>query len=215
MDSNKSRPNPGRGALEPRRRPGKERVAALMEAAASVIAERGFEAATMAEIASRAGALVGSLYHFFPNKEVLADALIQRFAGIIDEAFARIDSQVTSMPIEALADALIYFMVQIQGESKAMLALLEARAEWSERRQEFRDATLRHIAGTLMLRSPQIPPEKARQMAVVLLHNMKTMKALAADEGGTDSGGAAEELRDMTRLYLADKLPGNIASEKA
>ena len=37
-------------------------------------------------------------------------------------------------------------------------------------------------------------------MAVVLLHNMKTMKELVADQG------AAAELRDMTRLYLASKL---------
>ena len=194
MGSNKSRANPGRGALEPRRRPGKERVAALMEAAASVIAERGFEAATMAEIASRAGALIGSLYHFFPNKEVLADALIQRYGGIIDEAFAGIDSRAASMPIEALADALVYLLVEIQGESKAMRALLEARAEWSAKRHDFRDATLRHIARTLMLRSPRLSAETAEHMAVVLLHNMKTMKAFVAEHGGAEArcgGGAA------------------------
>ncbi len=164
-----------------------------MEAAASVIAERGFEAATMAEIASRAGALVGSLYHFFPNKEVLADALIQRYGGIIDEAFARIDGQVASMPIESLADTLLYLLVELQGESKAMRALLEARAEYSEKWQEFRDAALRHIARSLMLRSPQMSPEAARRMSVVLLNNMKTMKELVADQG------AEAELRDMTR----------------
>ncbi len=206
MGTNKSRGVSGRGALEPRRRPGKERVASLMEAAASVIAERGFEAATMAEIAARAGALVGSLYHFFPNKEVLADALTQRYGGIIDEAFARIDGQAASMPIEALADALIYLLVELQGESKAMQALLEARAELSAKRQEFREAAIRRIARTLTLRAPRLGPESARHMAVVLLHNMKTMKALAADQGGTEEGGAAAELRDLIRLYLTSKL---------
>jgi AcrR family transcriptional regulator len=206
MGSNKSRANALRGALEPRRRPGKERVAALMEAAASVIAERGFEAATMAEIAARAGALIGSLYHFFPNKEVLADALIQRYGQIIDEAFARIDSQAASMPIEALADALVYFLVEIQGESKAMRALLESRAEFTTRRHEFRNAALSHIARTLMLRSPRLCPETAQHMAVVLLQNMKNMKTLAADHEAATSGGASAELRDMTRIYLASKL---------
>jgi AcrR family transcriptional regulator len=171
-----------------------------MEAAASVIAERGFEAATMAEIASRAGALVGSLYHFFPNKEVLAEALIQRYGGIIDEAFARVDGQAASMPVEALADALVYLLVEIRGESKAMRALLEARAEFSAKWQDFRDAALRHIARTLTLRSPQLPPETAQHMAVVLLNNMKAMKELVADQG------AAAELRDMTRVYLTSKL---------
>ncbi len=177
-----------------------------MEAAASVIAERGFEAATMAEIASRAGAHIGSLYHFFPNKEVLADALIQRYGGIVDEAFARIDSQAASMPIEALADALVYFLVEIRGESKAMRALLEARLEWSSKRQEFHDAALRHIAQTLRFRSPRLRPKTAQHMAVVLLHNMKLMKILNSDDVLADSGGASAELRDMTRLYLASKL---------
>ena len=206
MGSNKSRANPVRGALEPQRRPGKERVAALMEAAASVIAERGFEAATMAEIAARAGALIGSLYHFFPNKEVLADALIERYGVIIDEAFAKIDSQAASMPIEALADALVYFLIEIQGESKAMRALLEGRAELSAKRHDLHVAALRHIARTLMIRSPRLSSKTAQHMALVLLHNMKTMKAFAADHAGATSRGASAELRDMTRLYLATKL---------
>jgi len=204
MASNKSRGNPARGALEPRRRPGKERVAALLEAAASVIAERGFEAATMAEVASRAGALVGSLYHFFPNKEVLGDALVERYGRIIDGAFAEIDRRSASMPIEAFADALLDLLVEIQGETRALLALLEARAELSARRGEFREAALGHIARTLLLRSPRLRPEAARPMAVVLLYNMKAMKALAADD--PTAVGASAELRDMTRLYLASKL---------
>ena len=126
MASNKSRAELRRGAVEPRRRPGKERVAALMEAAAGVIAEKGYEAATMAEIAARAGALVGSLYHFFPSKEALAEALIRRYEGIVDEAFARIDERAASMPVGELADALIGLMIGIQAESRAMVALLDA-----------------------------------------------------------------------------------------
>ena len=78
MGSKTSRPIRRRDPLEPKRRRGELRVASLLAAAAEVIAERGYEAATMAEIAARAGAQIGSLYHFFPNKEVLADALIER-----------------------------------------------------------------------------------------------------------------------------------------
>jgi AcrR family transcriptional regulator len=177
-----------------------------MEAAAAVIAEKGYEAATMAEIAARAGALVGSLYHFFPSKEALAEALMRRYEGIVDEAFARIDDRAAAMPVEELADAMIGLMVGIRDESKAMVALLDARAEWSAKRQEFMDAALRHIARTLSLKSPGLPPQTARHMAAVLLQNMKAMKALVAEHG--EAGGAVAELRDMTRLYLANKLQG-------
>ena len=74
---------------------------------------------------------------------------------IIYEAFGNIDSQTASMSIEALADALLHVMVEIRGESKAMLALLEFRADWSAKRVEFRNATLRHIARTLAC--PNLP----------------------------------------------------------
>jgi AcrR family transcriptional regulator len=189
--------------VEPRRRHGKKRVAALMEAAAGVIAEKGYEAATMTEIAARAGALVGSLYHFFPSKEALAEALIRRYGRIVDEAFERIDERAASMPVRELADAMIGLLIGIQAESRAMVALLDARAEWSARRRELRDSALRHIARTLSLKSPALAPETTRHMAAVLLHNMKTMKALVAEYGETS--GAVAELREMTRVYLASK----------
>jgi AcrR family transcriptional regulator len=66
--------------LEPKRRVpqqdrGERRVAEVLEAAARVIGERGYDAATMTEIAERAGASIGALYQYFPNKEAIARAL--------------------------------------------------------------------------------------------------------------------------------------------
>ena len=67
-------------AKEPKRERGKQRVAALIDAGAELFAEKGYEATTMTEIATRAGAAIGSLYQFFPSKEALAEALFNRFA---------------------------------------------------------------------------------------------------------------------------------------
>ena len=206
MDSKKSRPNRERGALEPQRRRGELRVASLMEAAAAVIAERGYEAATMAEIAARAGAQIGSLYRFFPNKEVLADALIQRYGELLGEAFGKIEVQVTVLSVNDLADALVDFLAEFQSETGAIIALLDARSEWSAKRAEFRQAALRRIANILMLRSPRLHPKAADDIAVVLLHNMKLMNAFTLKQGIATSPGAAAELREMNSLYLAHKL---------
>jgi AcrR family transcriptional regulator len=206
MDSKKSRPNRERSARAPKRRRGVLRVASLMEAAAAVIAERGFESATMAEIAARAGAQIGSLYRFFPNKEVLADALIQRYGELVDEAFGKIEGRVTLLSVNDLADSLVDFLVELHGETRAIIALLEARSDWSVKRAEFRKAAVRRIARILVLRSAQVRPETAEDIAVVLLHNMKTMKALTLEQGIATSPGATAELREMNRLYLASKL---------
>jgi AcrR family transcriptional regulator len=206
MDSKKSRVNLERCAREPKRRRGMLRVASLMEAASAVIAERGFEAATMAEIAARAGAQIGSLYRFFPNKEVLADALIHRYGGLVDEAFQKIEGRAKLLAVNNLADSLVDLFVELQGETKAILALMEARSEWSVKLAEFRKAARRRIVQILMLRSPQLRLETAEDVAVVLLQNMKTMKALVLQQENATSPGAAMELREMNRLYLASKL---------
>jgi AcrR family transcriptional regulator len=206
MDSKKSSPNRRRGALEPKRRRGELRVASLMAAAAEVIAERGYEAATMAEIAARAGARIGSLYRFFPNKEALADALIERFGELVDAAFRKIEGRVSVLSISELADTLVGLLGELHGESRAIVALLEARAEWSAKRAEFRTAVLRRIAQILMLRSPQLRPGTAEDVAFVLLHNMKTMKAWTLEQGIAARPGAVAELREMNRLYLEQKL---------
>ncbi|WP_165249342.1 TetR/AcrR family transcriptional regulator [Paludisphaera soli] len=200
MDSNKSSPKRARRAVEPSRRPGKERVAALLEAASAVIAERGYEAATMTEIAARAGALVGSLYHFFPNKEAVGEALIGRFDALLGEAFDAIDARAATATRGDLADALLDLMLSVRGETRAMAALLEARTDWTSKWGDFTATTLRRIAGTLSLSAPGLAPESARAAAVVVLQNMKSLKALA------DDPAAAAEVRAMNRLYLESRL---------
>ena len=63
----------------PRRVPNQERaralVAAILEASAHVLEVHGFEGATTARIATKAGVSVGSLYQYFGTKEALFDAL--------------------------------------------------------------------------------------------------------------------------------------------
>jgi AcrR family transcriptional regulator len=50
-------------------------VAAILEASAHVLEVHGFEGATTARIAQKAGVSVGSLYQYFGTKEALFDAL--------------------------------------------------------------------------------------------------------------------------------------------
>jgi AcrR family transcriptional regulator len=206
MSSNKSSPAQKRSALQPQRRPGKLRVAALLEAGAAVIAEKGFQAATMAEIAARAGAPIGSLYRFFPNKEILADALLQRFREVIDQAFEEINGRIKTLSAAALAGAFLDIMPDFHGEKLAIRALLEAHADWSAKRKEFRAGMRRRIAETLILRSPRLRPSVADDMAVVILQNMKTVGILTGELRGDALARALAELREMTRLYLAGKL---------
>jgi len=203
MNSNKSSPTKSRVALEPQRSHGKLRVAALLEAGAAIIAKKGFQAATMAEIASKAGAPIGSLYRFFPNKEILAQSLIRRYVELVNESFTKIEHGVKNQPTSALADALLNLMVDLHGETQAVVALLNVH---SPKRREFRAMVRQRIARLLQLRRPRFSTTTAEHMAAVLLHTMKAMVRLNTEEKGQVRAGAMAELREMTRLYLANKL---------
>lgn len=211
MTSQKSMPStlPGGTVLAgraPQRHRGRLRVAALMEAAATVFAEKGFDAATMTEIAALARAPIGSLYQFFPNKEAVADALLERYSGLIEARLEEIEGRSASLTAAALADALLDPIVGLRRETSAAFALLDAHSDWSARRAELRQMARRHIARILKAREPRLSSDLVENMAVVLLQNMRAMAALIAAQGGEAEAGALTELRDMTRFYVSNRL---------
>lgn len=53
-------------------------VEAILEGAAQVLEERGLEAYTTNAVAARAGVSIGSLYQYFPTKDAVTVALIER-----------------------------------------------------------------------------------------------------------------------------------------
>ncbi len=65
-----------------RRKPSQQRsqqtVTAILDAAARVFEERGFDAGTTNHVAERAGVSIGSLYEYFPNKDAMVVALVER-----------------------------------------------------------------------------------------------------------------------------------------
>lgn len=74
---------------------GEKRVADLLAAAEQLFATSGYEATTMNAIASLGGSSIGSLYQFFPNKESVGSALLNRYT---DEIVLLLDQWRLSLP---------------------------------------------------------------------------------------------------------------------
>jgi AcrR family transcriptional regulator len=82
--------------LKPRKIPRQSRaehtVATILEAAALVLESRGSEGLNTNLVAQRAGVSVGTLYQYFPNKDALIVALIEReLAVFFTEAEGALD----------------------------------------------------------------------------------------------------------------------------
>jgi len=190
-----------RAPLAPQRNVGRQRVSELLQAAAEAFDEKGYEGATMAEIAARANAKIGSLYRFFPNKDVVAQALVSQYAELLRAEYEIVHERSAQSTPMGLADILIDLLVKLHPHAKAMMELLDSRAEWSEVRLRLRTQALEGVKRALLLCAPSLDHAIADDVSVVVLNNMRTMLAMTVRDGPT-SAGAPEQLRFMNRLYL-------------
>src|SRR5579859_5809340 len=98
---------------QPKQTRGEERIAAILEAAAHVFQEVGFDAATTDMIAQRAHTAIGSLYDFFPNKEAIAQRLCEQFCEELRVLFEGIlTDELVQVPLSQLIDDILDPLVQ-------------------------------------------------------------------------------------------------------
>ena len=192
-------------AREPKRERGKQRVAALLDAAAAVLAEKGYDGATMTEIAERAGAAIGSLYQFFPSKEALAEALFDRFAERWAASFARVEELAPGRSARELADLFIDHKLKQGTDRDAAIALSTAVAGIVERRKPLGDKLRERIASILRIGNPALGQEEAAAAAIIVNQVMKMVPALAAPEDDRAAALVAEA-RNLLGLYIDDVL---------
>jgi AcrR family transcriptional regulator len=195
------------GARAPKRARGKQRVADLLQAAAAVFAEKGYEAATMTEIAIRAGAPIGSLYQFFPVKDALAGTLVQNYVALLAADLQQIESHAARLDIRTLVEELFGLLRAHPPERAAALPLAESRMDERTRRATFRHMLRKQIAAILRARAPALSAEPARDLAVVVLQLMKAANALSDEEALPGRAAAQRELQGLTVQYLKHHLP--------
>jgi AcrR family transcriptional regulator len=101
--------------VHPRKKASQERsratVDALIEATARVLVREGFERASTNRIAAEAGASIGSLYQYFPTKEALVAAVIERHKNDMMEVLRRALVRVAGMPLEQGVRELVALMI--------------------------------------------------------------------------------------------------------
>jgi AcrR family transcriptional regulator len=73
----------------------------MLQAAEKVMGQKGFDGATMQEIAAAAGCAVGTLYLHFKNKEQLLSGIILKYGGSLGEEIRAAVQSITN-PLEKL-----------------------------------------------------------------------------------------------------------------
>jgi AcrR family transcriptional regulator len=96
--------NPRKHASQDRSR---ATVDALIEATARILVSEGFDKASTNRIAEKAGVSVGSLYQYFPGKEALVIAVIERHHQEIMQVVHGALKEVAALPMERAVRKLV------------------------------------------------------------------------------------------------------------
>ena len=182
---------------------GKLRVAALLDAAESVIAENGYEAATMTEIAARAGASIGSLYQYFPTKTVVADALRTRLRDALCAELGALATTAPGWTAAELARNLLATLPEFFRRRPAMLNIAEANRLPLPAAADVRHRLRKEVAAVLVAYAPGIAVERAETVSAVIYQLMKAATALADEPRLRHRESALAEMEALVAVYLA------------
>jgi len=212
--SQKSDAPEGAGAAAergPRRARGHQRVEVLLAAAAQIFADKGYDAATMTEIAAQAESSIGSLYQFFPTKDRIAQALI---AQQTQDLRARLDAMAQMSPrwsVEELSRRLCGALIEFRGEHPSFARLIDTPGVPEDLVVAVRRDMRVQLADILAPHAPGLPKARLMAIAAAVQQVMKSAVALNADpaaDSPTAAKAALQELRSMLRSYLESALAG-------
>ena len=186
---------------------GERRVAEVLEAAAATIAEVGYEAATMTAVAERAGASIGALYQYFPNKDAIVRALRQQYGNEMEACWTSFTAQGSRLSIKELVDRIFGVMIDFMENRPAYIPLLSAPRIY--KRDPVARNRLRELFATLFQqRRPELTHEAAFRMANVTVQVVKGLSLMYAEARASERGEIVQEFKLLLMGYLSARLRG-------
>lgn len=158
-----------RAPRAPQQERGQRRVEQILDAAEAVFAEHGVGAATMQLIAERAESSVGSLYHFFPNKEAVVEALGARYAEMVKATNQEaMPLTMVHLPTAALFDRILQGQLAMLERTPAFEAVHDAvHRNCPAIYDALNEALVGHVGQFLALRYPTMPAAERAASAMV------------------------------------------------
>jgi AcrR family transcriptional regulator len=187
----------------PKRRRGHDRVAVLLEAAAAVFVEKGYDAATMTEIAAKAHSSIGSLYQFFPTKPLLAEALhidrLERLKAVFQEIAEKSGGLSAADSGEAIFDRLAAFI-----ETFPEYPVLAARRDIPSDRKLRSRMEVKELISSILRRAEPPVTDDVALMSAIILELIRIAVNVANEPEALEDRRLVIELRLMLRKRLED-----------
>jgi AcrR family transcriptional regulator len=184
-------------------------VDAILSATARILCGTGYDRASTNRIALAAGVSVGSLYQYFPSKEALVAALVERHTesmmSLVRHKLAEVASAPMPVAIRTMVDAM-FAAHAVDPKLHKVLIEQVPRVGRLERLVDMDQEVERLVAAYLGARADELRRKDVAAAAIVLVRLVEsvTHHAVLTELPAERTAALSEELTDMVLRYLQD-----------
>lgn len=198
----------------PRQARSQETLDRILDTAEALVAEKGFEDTSVAEVARRAGSSVGAFYARFSDKEGLLYALYERY---LEQALATADEALDAdrwdgAGIPEIFGSVARFLVSIYRERAGLIRAFVIRnhtdVEFRARQERLSHTVSEKLAALLLARPDAIThpdPARAAEFGLTLVFStLESVLLFGEMRSNAPATMNDDELAaELTRAYLA------------
>lgn len=192
---------------QPSQKRGKDRVEKILEAAAAVFDEVGYEAATTHQIAAKAGTAIGSLYQFFPDKASIFNTMELRHTERVKAMWAQIDiAAIVSLPLRRMINLLVEATSQLFEHPVSRIMFIQFytnRQVFQSIDESMTQEAINFLAAILQQRNPLLNNLQLSLLSEVCVHSSNAVILTALRNPDLQHRQLlAQEIADLLVAYL-------------
>ena len=191
---------------QPKQKRSQERVNRILDAAAEVFLEMGFDVATTHDIAARADTAIGSLYQFFPDKLAIFQALelrhIEQGRILGSQMFA---SEMALLPLEKFINQMVDKCLKFFDNPAPKVMFIQYFTNptiFKSIDENFTQEFVKGLANVLSLRNPSLTAQKCHLIADVCTQSGNALLLVALRSNETYRQQIVCEIKDLFTAYL-------------
>lgn len=195
---------------QPQQKRSQERVEKILDAAAIVFNEVGFETATTHAIAARANTAIGSLYQFFPDKLAIFNALELRH---VDRVYVIWDKllrpEIIQLPFVDFVRTLRVQFQKLFEQPTSKIVFMQfftSPTIFKNIDNSFTQEAIQFTAQLFRMRNPNLTSKRCHLLAEICVNGINTLILLALRSDEKHSQEIFMEIEAILRAYLEDDL---------
>lgn len=190
----------------PKQARSRERFNRILDAAADLFLEVGYESVTTDEIAGRANTSVGGLYRFFPDKLAVFQALLDRYFMQLRKLFANLHTEETiELPLETYIGQLVDGYDRFVSNNPAYgIVFIQSRLILTTvaMTEAFNRDIARQLANFFAARNQALDSQQRELIATVCVEVASTLDLLALSGDRTFQERVLTETKKLLIAYL-------------